>query len=267
MPLMSTDPGKTVCLRIDDIGASSKRYEVYSDYAWGWRKLKLSGNFLFLKYISPFKKWGPYREMTASEWREVFGLLEKHHAKLTVAITAAWAADEHTLIPFPKRFPDEAAALREGVQQGLLEIANHGLTHCVLQDNAFKPKLFSGNRAYHREFWEWVPPDIHDRHLRHAQEILQNYFQTTVVTFVPPGNVLCAATLVSARHHGLQYVSMSNKPAPGHGMCFVDAGRVVPFHDRDIVLQGTKWLEALLQRFAGSRFCFIKDAGAALPPA
>ena len=49
-------------LRIDDIGSSTKKFEVYS-------KKKL-GNFLFLKYLKGFKAWGTSREMSVEEWNE-----------------------------------------------------------------------------------------------------------------------------------------------------------------------------------------------------
>ena len=54
---------------MDDVGASSKKYEVYS-------KL-LFGNFLFLKYIPPFKAMGPYNELTVDNWDEIISILDK----------------------------------------------------------------------------------------------------------------------------------------------------------------------------------------------
>jgi hypothetical protein len=190
-----------LALRIDDIGASSKKNEVYSHSLYG------AGNWLFLKYLPPFKKWGPYREMFASEWESVLGLLKQYDAKLTVAITASWVESETQLIPFPERFPDEAAAIKRGVEAGLIEVANHGLTHCVLAGNAFKPKLFSGNRRYHREFWDWIPVEEQEAHLRKSQQILQGYFGTPILTFVPPGNVFSSDTFAAAKRQGLRYVS------------------------------------------------------------
>ena len=44
-----------IALRIDDIGASTKKFEVYSKLPFG--------NFLFLKYLYPFKAWAPYDEI------------------------------------------------------------------------------------------------------------------------------------------------------------------------------------------------------------
>jgi hypothetical protein len=240
-------------LRIDDIGASSKRYEVYSHYPWS--------NWLFLKYMPPFKKWGPYREMRAKEWYEIYNLLKRYNAKLTVAVTAAWAESESQLIPFPIWFPEEARALREGVREGLIEIANHGLTHCVLKDNAFKPRWFSGNRLFHREFWDWIPPETQEKHLRRSQEILQSWFDTEIVTFVPPGNVFTDVTLEIARQYGLRYVSCNTPRKILSKVVIIGDEDVVPFHDRDIVLNGVGWLRRLIDNQGDRRFCFIRELG------
>ena len=49
-------------LRMDDVGASSKKFNVYS-------KSRI-GNFLFLKKIKPFKAWGPYEEISTEQWKK-----------------------------------------------------------------------------------------------------------------------------------------------------------------------------------------------------
>jgi len=182
---MTTPRSRRVALRLDDVGASSKRYEVYSNRSWRCGPLRVSGNWLFLKYLPGVKSGGPYREMEAGEWRDVFAVLRAASARMTVAVTAAWADHADRVTPFPVRFPAQAEALRDGVREGLIEIANHGLTHCVLEGNAFRPRWMSSNRTYHREFWEWVPVAVHEQHIRRSQEILQEYFGVPVVTFVP----------------------------------------------------------------------------------
>jgi len=126
-------------LRIDDIGASTKRYEVYSK--------KMFGNFLFLKYLPGFKAWGPYDEMDDAQWQKVLDLLIKYSAKLTVGITASWVDRDGDLVPFPEKFPVQAGVIKQGWKEGLLEIASHGLTHCVLGKHL--PRFFSSNRKYH----------------------------------------------------------------------------------------------------------------------
>lgn len=251
-----------VALRMDDVGASTKRYEVYSKRQWGRGPLKISGNWLFLKYLPPFKAWGPYRELTAGEWRSLCDSLSRTSAKLTVGLTAAWAERHDRITPFPRRAPDAAAVLREGVRAGLLEIANHGLTHCVLDGNKFRPRLWTSNRTFHREFWDWVPPAVQESHIRQSQEILQEYFGEPVVTFVPPGNVFTATTLEIASRYGLRYVSCDTAPGRAGPMTVIGNEGIWPFHDRDIVYGGIRWLDEPLRAVA-RRSCFVRDLGAA----
>jgi peptidoglycan/xylan/chitin deacetylase (PgdA/CDA1 family) len=239
------------------VGASTKRYEVYSTRSWGLGRLRISGNWLFLKYLPGVKRWAPYRELTAAEWGAVLTVLCDAHASMTVAVTAAWAERSDRVIPFPQRFPEAAAVLKQGVQQGLIEIANHGLTHCVLKDNLFRPRWFSSNRTYHREFWPWVPSSIQEFHIRRAQEILEDYFKVPVVTFVPPGNVFTEETLAIAERYGLRYVSCATRPSRFGRMTIVGNDAIVPFHDRDVVMNGVGWLERLLARDRDTRFCSI----------
>lgn len=249
-------------LRMDDVGASTKRYEVYSKKSWGIGRARVSGNWLFLKYLPGLKAWGPYRELEADEWRAVIDLLERASASMTVAVTAAWADGSERVTPFPERFPAAAAALREGVRRGRIEIANHGLTHCVLDDDLFKPRWFSSNRPYHREFLPSVPLSVQERHIQRAQDILQQYFETPVVTFVPPGNVYSDATLDIAQRHGLRYVSCATPPRQHGAMTVIGNEDVVAFHDRDLVVGGVGWLGATLDGHPATRFCSVAELAA-----
>lgn len=248
-----------LALRIDDIGAASKRNEVYSKYEWRWRRWRVSGNWLFIKYLPRYRAWGVYREMRPAEWEHVFRLLEQYRAKLTVGITATWVETPHDLTPFPQKFPAAAAILKQGADNGLIEIANHGLTHCVLSNAAYKPKWFSGNRTQHREFWDWLPPEIHDEHLRRSQDILQTYFQRDIVTLVPPGNVFSDATLAAAMKYGIQYVSCQTPPRQYETLQILGNEQVLAFHDRELVLEGVGWLEKTLQAHADKAFCFVRE--------
>lgn len=257
-----TAPARLLALRLDDVGASSKRYEVHSNRSWRWGPLRISGNWLFLKYLPGWKSGGPYREMHASEWCEVLEILREASARMTVAITAAWAERADRVTPFPERFPAQAEALKEGVRQGLIEIANHGLTHCVLEGNLFRPRWLSSNRVYHREFWEWVPLSVQELHIRRSQQILQDYFGVPVVTFVPPGNVYTEGTLAIAERCGLRYVSCATRPARLGNLVVLGNEDVVPFHDRDLVLNGVDWLRTLIHRQNGARCCSVAELGA-----
>jgi peptidoglycan/xylan/chitin deacetylase (PgdA/CDA1 family) len=251
-------PNSKVALRMDDVGAASKKNEQYSKRWYGL------GNFLWLKRAAYFKAWGPYAELSGSEWEEIFQILIKTGAKLTVAITATWVEDDGTLVPFPEKFRLAAEALKVGLKAGLVEIANHGLTHCVLENMRFRPRAFLGNRSDHREFWEWLPEATHFQHLRQSQEILEGFFGLPITTLVPPGNVFSEATLRAALDSGIKVVNCNLKPGYSNasGLKVIGNQSVVPFHDRELVLFGLGWLEALLATLPENpRFCFIKELG------
>jgi len=240
---------------MDDIGASTKRFEVYS------KRLPPFGNFLWIKYLPGFRAWGPYREMTALEWRQIFEVLEKYSAKVTVAVTAAWVERNGDLIPFPEKFPEEAECLKQGQSRGLIEIANHGLTHCVLKDRQFLPQWFGSNRKFHREFWDWIPDDDHFSHLRRSQEILQEYFGEGITSFVPPGNVFSQTTLEACVSSGIRLINCNNADKMVDSrLRIVGNDRVLAFHDREIVLFGVDWLRRTLDKIsAGTEFIFTRD--------
>lgn len=248
-----------LALRLDDVGASSKQYEVYSNRSWRWGPVRVSGNWLFLKYLPGWKACGPYRELRAQEWHEVFGILRAASARMTVAVTAAWADRADRVTPFPVRFPAEAEALKAGVREGLIEIANHGWTHCVLEGNRFHPRWMSSNRTYHREFWDWVPLSVQEEHIRRSQDILQTWCGEPVVTFVPPGNVFTEGTLAIAERYGLQYVSCNTPPRVVGAMTVLGNENVAAFHDKDLVLQGVDWLRSLLNQHPGVDCCAVVD--------
>jgi peptidoglycan/xylan/chitin deacetylase (PgdA/CDA1 family) len=254
-----------VALRLDDVGAASKQHEVYgiTRIPLGPLALPFPGNLLFLKYLPPIKRWGPYPELTAAEWEAVLTALADAGARLTVAVTAAWVERDGRIVPFPTKFPDQARALRDGVQGKLVEIANHGYTHCLTEDGLYLPRLFSGNRPYHREFYDWLPEEVHVAHLRAAQDILGSWFGVAIETFVPPGNVLSAKTVTAAAAVGIRFISRLGG-APGGdaaGIVFVDDPRVVAFHDRDLVKGGIGYLRRQLASRRQARFVTVSELG------
>ncbi len=252
-------------LRMDDVGAASKRFEVYgiTRIPLGPWALPFPGNFLFLKYVPPVKRWGPYPELSAAQWEATLGELSDAGARMTVGITAGWVEGDGHVVPFPRKFSEAAAVIRQGVRRGLLEVANHGYTHCVLQGRLFRPRLLSGNRQYHREFHEWLPEAVHREHLTRAQAILQEFFDCPVVTFVPPGNVFTKATLAAAVEVGIRYVSCldPDRWGPIEGVTFVDERNVVSIHDRDLVLGGRGPLRRLLRANDGPPFVTVREIG------
>ena len=258
-------PGAGTALRVDDVGAASKRHEVYgvTRLPLGPLRLPFPGNFLFLKYVPPIKRWGPYPELTAAQWDAALDALAAAGARMTVAVTAAWVEADGAPVPFPRKFPDAARVIRGGVERGLLEVASHGYTHCVLAGGRFRPRWFSGNRPYHREFYEWLPESVHREHVARAQGILQDFLGAPVLTFVPPGNVFAAATLAAAAAAGLRYVSCLDPGAwdGAQGLTFVGGRHVVAIHDRDLVYGGTRALRRRLDAAGPAPFVTVREVG------
>lgn len=243
-----------IALRVDDVGSASKLHEVY-----GKNRL---GNFLFLKYLKPFRAWGPYEELSVIQWEAIFNYCRNHHYKLTLGVTAAWVEKDGNLTPFPEKYPAQAKILKEAMREGVVEIANHGLTHCVLANGAFKPKLFSSNRKWHREFWDWVPTEIQEEHIQKSQNILQDYFQEKVLTFIPPGNVFTETTLEIAAQYGLRYLSCNRtEEVKGRHMTVIPNDSVVAFHDKELGEFGIDWFQSLEEKIKGKRVNFIKEIG------
>lgn len=241
---------KKIIFRIDDIGSSSKKYEVYSKF--------FLGNFLFLKYLPPFASWGPYQELPAQIWEKIFDLLEKFKAKMTVAVTASWVEEDGTLVPFPKKFNRQAKILKKGVDRNLIEIANHGLTHCVLGKH--KPRPFSPNRKFHREFWQWVPKETHYKNLETSQKILKDYFGPILI-FVPPGNVWTQDTEIAAFKFGIRFLcgrsDLVKTGQKSNGLIYISDSDSFSFHDRDIAKRGVSALEEKLGEFKKRNFEII----------
>jgi peptidoglycan/xylan/chitin deacetylase (PgdA/CDA1 family) len=223
------------------------------------------GNFLFLQYCPGIRRWGPYRELSAAEWHAILETLAGADARMTVAITAAWVERDGRLVPFPAKFPAAAAAVRDGVRAGRLEVANHGYTHCLLADRRFRPRLFAGNRQFHREFFDWLPESTHREHLRRAQVVLEDFFAVPVETLVPPGNLFSPKTLAAAAELGIRRVSCrdAGRFGPREGVALVDdADDVVALHDRDIVLGGLARFAALVAARPAGSFVTVRDLAA-----
>ncbi|MFN0247161.1 MAG: polysaccharide deacetylase family protein [Kofleriaceae bacterium] len=242
-----------LALRIDDIGASSKEHLYYTK--------RWYSNWGVLRDRRLFGKWAPYREMTAADWDEAFRILVRFRSRITIGITAAWVEDDGSLIPFPEKFPREAAAIGEGLAKGLVEVANHGLTHCVLRDGRYRRRRgFGTNRFFHREFWDWVDAGTQFDQLRRAQEILTGYFKTPITTLVPPGNVYSAQTLDACVQLGIRTVNCERpKIYGGASPRVIGDDNVLPFHDRELVLFGTRWLEDKLRALPRAPSLFVRD--------
>ena len=263
-----TPPPGPLMIRMDDVGAASKRHEVYglTRLTVGPMRLPFPGNWLWLKYIPPIKRWGPYRELSSTEWYAILETLAKAGARMTIAVTAAWVEDDGTLTPFPQKFPEATRAIRKGVDAGLIEVANHGLTHCLLAGRAFRPRVFTGNRPYHREFYDFIPPETQETNIERAQAILADAFKGPIVTLVPPGNLLQPVTVEIARRHGVRCLSYG-APTSRDGILPVVGNECgIVFHDRDVVLGGLGWLRGRLAEVRGREVRFVRELGERLAP-
>ena len=238
---------------MDDVGASSKEFAIYSKKWFGL------ANILFLKRLKYFKAWGPYREITSVEWEKILVLLKKHSAKLTVGVTASWVTYEGDLIPFPEKCPSQAQVLKNGVQDGLIEIANHGLTHCVLQQHLFRPKFFSSNRTYHREFWDWLGENLHFYHIEYSQKILQEYFECDITTLIPPGNVFSSKTISAAKKNGIKRINCQTTSRVEDTVNIIGNENIIDFHDKEIVEVGVSWLERIIESNLNNKFLFVRE--------
>ncbi|MEK7103998.1 MAG: DUF2334 domain-containing protein [Patescibacteria group bacterium] len=224
--------------RIDDIGASTKKFEQYGH----WK----IGNFWFFKKIWPFKKWGPYKELTAKEWKIFLEIFEQNNIKPIIAITAAWVERDSNLIPFPEKFPEEASILKQAFLDGKVEVANHGLTHCVVGKHL--PKFCGSNRKYHREFWPELSQEIHEEHILKSQEILEKFFEKPITTFVPPGNVWSYKTYLALLKTNIKKVIssryMQDSQENMQRIEFInDKQGFFCFHDKELKEKGIGWLK------------------------
>jgi hypothetical protein len=201
-------------------------------------------NFWFFKRTRPFKKWGPYEELTSDEWQTFLDIFKKNDIVPIIAVTACWVDEKNNLIPFPEKFPQEAAILKKAFLSDEIIIANHGLTHCIVGKHL--PRLFSSNRQFHREFWPYLKQAWHTEHIRKSQNILENYFGRPIEIFVPPGNVWSKKTYQAMKNTSLKKV-ISNKymldyDEPMDGIEFIDDKDYLNFHDRELKLFGIPWL-------------------------
>jgi hypothetical protein len=232
---------QNIQLRLDDVGASTKRFSQGGKRVWA--------NIGPLKRLPSLQRWGPYDELTAADWQRV--LEQLHRCSLTplIAVTACWVTKDSRLIPFPEKFPEAAAVLKAAQQKGAVTIANHGLTHCVVGQHL--PRFWSDNRKYHREFWPDLPENLHHEHIAKSQQILEAWLGQPVIHFVPPGNVWSIKTHRALKGTNIRFVianrGMLDAPMKNLApLTFVDDRNVYTvIHDRDIVLNTPRWRQIL----------------------
>ncbi len=237
------------CLRIDDIGASSKEFEVYSN--------SFIGNISFLKYLKIFKAWGKYEELNSDDWKRIIDLLIKYNSKLTVGVTAAWVERDSSLVPYPEKFQSEALILKQAFEDNIIEIANHGLSHCIIGEHL--PRTFTSNRIYHREFWNWLPTKLHYDHMRESQKIFHEWLGVKITSFIPPGNVYSYDTIAAANEYNIKRINAKNKLFTDLPINIIGLENIIAFHDREIKVYGLIWLEELLKSHVEKEHYFLRE--------
>lgn len=246
-----------VTFRIDDIGASSKYYNQHGEKTFFWKGIPFFyfplANFWFFKRMRPFKKWGHYEELTVHEWQEILAVFKENNIVPIIAITAAWVDAHNTLIPFPEKFPQQAALLKEAFLKNEIIIANHGLTHCIVGRHL--PRFFGSNRKFHREFWPKLEQSVHTEHIQKSQVILEGYFEKMIEIFVPPGNVWSKKTYQALRETHIKTIIANHylldSDEPLQDIEFKDDTYIFfNFHDRELKLYGKEWLKEKINSYS-----------------
>lgn len=237
-------------IRIDDIGASSKHFEQHGKKLFTHKGLPYFyfpfANIGFFKRIPPFRRWGIYDELTAQEWEKYLGIFRNFKIKPIIGITATWVERDSTLTPFPEKFPEEAAILKQALQKRDIIVANHGLTHCRV--GLHLPRFMGSNRQFHREFWPELDQSVHTEHIQRSQHILEDYFEEPITIFIPPGNVWSKKTYAALKNtsitevHSHRYMMDSDEPM--RRIAFMDDHHgFLLWHDRELKRLGYHWLE------------------------
>ena len=108
--------------------------------------------------------------------------------------------------------------------------------------------FFSSNRTYHREFWDWLPREVHFSHMETSQKIFFEWLGKSPITFIPPGNVYSEKTLSAAESYGIKKINSSVRIENETNVVITDEAFVDPFHDREISLMGVGWLEKKIEK-------------------
>lgn len=242
--------------RIDDFGASAKYYEQHGKNIFRVKNFPVFyfplSNFWFFKRIWPFREWAKYEELSASELLSFIQIFQKAKIVPIFSVTATWVDWSGNLIPYDKKFPLSAEVLKKFYQSGDIQIANHGLTHCVVGQH--RPKFFSSNRRFYREFWPYLSTKLHEEHIFRSQDILETFLERPVTIFVPPGNVWSIKTYNSLLKTNINLV-ISNKymmdsDIKMERIQFYLDNNDFNYHDRELKLYGTNWLENKLREMA-----------------
>ena len=240
-----------IAIRIDDFGASTKKFEVYGktrlrfdDYTLPIPIPKEITNFLCFKKFKYWKGWAPYNEMTPNQIEQMIFFCKENNLKFSLAITAGWVDKNSNIIPYNKKFPTQLNIIKEGIKEGVFEVLSHGLTHCIVGKHL--PRKFSSNRKYHREFYDFRPEEIIEKGVKESKQILEDCFENKVDILVPPGNVFGNKTIEACIKFGYKGISCNTKSRKIDEFIILGNDKVIDLHDKDFVEKPNKTYESLL---------------------
>ena len=134
----------------------------------------------------------------------LIGLLRKHNVPCTFAvIPAVTGGDYHNPAPIDSipLTATKAAILRTGIESGLIEVAQHGLTHQTVAERSQKTiSEFAG-----------VPLDSQRRRIIEGKRILEQQLGRKIEVFVPPWEHYDESTLVAVADAGFKIFSAAKK--------------------------------------------------------
>lgn len=250
-----------VAIRIDDFGASTKKFEVYgktrlkfNEYTLPIPIPKQLTNFLFFKKFKYWKGWGPYEELSPEQIERMIVFCKENKLKFSLAITAGWVDKYSKIIPFNKKFPKQLNILKRGVECGVFEILSHGLTHCIVGKHL--PKNFSSNRKYHREFYDFLPKSIIERGVNESKQILEESFEKEINILVPPGNMFGEKTIEACVKFNYKAISCKTSTRKINDFVILSNDKVIDLHDKDFVENPTKTYNSLINH---TNSVFISD--------
>lgn len=237
-------------IRIDDFGASTKKFEVYgktrlrfNDFILPIPIPKQLTNFLFFKKFKYWKGWAPYNEMTPDQIEQMIIFCRENDLKFSLAVTAGWVDKYSNIIPFNKKFPDQLKVIKEGIKEKVFEVLSHGLTHCIVGKHL--PRKFSSNRKFHREFYDFMPKELIEKGVYESKQILEESFDNNINILVPPGNIFGDKTIEACVKYGYKAISCKTETRKINEFIILGNEKVIDLHDKDFVEKPEKTYSSL----------------------